>query len=309
MNPLLEEVLGASYSDNTREGYKGQWKLFKRWLAEQGYGEDLPIDVETVALYLCGRFEKGRSAATLRLAAAAIGFYHREEGEPNPCASPMVRKVLRGLAKKIKKAPSQAQALTQEGMNKVIETACVPRPLGLGRVESEARAKRRGLIDIALIGTMRDAQLRRSEAAALLWADIEKQQEGHGTLRIARSKTDQEGKGATLFLSKRAMQDLARIRKYRKNRPGVFGLSSPQICRRIAAACKAAGLKGRYTGHSPRVGMTIDLARKDLSLAAIQQSGRWKSPAMVGRYIRNEDAKRGAVARFYELEANAPSAP
>jgi len=40
----------------------------------------------------------------------------------------------------------------------------------------------------------------------------------------------------------------------------VFGLGGTQIQRRIAAAAAAAGLKGRFTGHSPRVGMAQDLA-------------------------------------------------
>lgn len=43
--------------------------------------------------------------------------------------------------------------------------------------------------------------LRRSEAASLTWGDLLDQEDGMGRLTVARSKTDQEGEGAMLFVS------------------------------------------------------------------------------------------------------------
>ena len=40
----------------------------------------------------------------------------------------------------------------------------------------------------------------------------------------------------------------------------IFQMSSQQLNRRIRNACTFAGLKGRYGGHSPRIGMAMDLA-------------------------------------------------
>ena len=53
-----------------------------------------------------------------------------------------------------------------------------------------------GLRDAALVPTMSGALLRRaSETSAITVADIHGQADGSGLLILARSKTDQEGKG------------------------------------------------------------------------------------------------------------------
>ena len=48
----------------------------------------------------------------------------------------------------------------------------------------------RGLTDIAICSTMRDALMRRGEAADLRWSDIETREDGSGRLTIRHSKTD-----------------------------------------------------------------------------------------------------------------------
>ena len=80
----------------------------------------------------------------------------------------------------------------------------------------------------------------------------------------------------------------------------MFDLSASQICRRIQAAAKAAGLGSGFSGHSPRVGMAIDLARAGTDMTSLMVAGRWQSPRMPARYTRNEAAGQGAVARLYQ---------
>ena len=60
---------------------------------------------------------------------------------------------------------------------------------------------------------MRDGLLRSSEAADLVWGDLQEQDDGTGLLLIKRSKTDQEGKGFHAFVSSRTMALLAAIRE------------------------------------------------------------------------------------------------
>ena len=67
------------------------------------------------------------------------------------------------------------------------------------------------------------------------------------------------------------------------------------IIKRRAAA---AGVTGNVSSHSLRVGSAISLARANAELAAIMQAGRWASSYTVARYIRREEASRGAVARL-----------
>ena len=68
------------------------------------------------------------------------------------------------------------------------------------------------MLDITIVRVMRDALLRVSEAAELLWGDIEEEEDGTGRLLIRRSKTDPEGEGAVAFLSVPTMDSLRAIR-------------------------------------------------------------------------------------------------
>ena len=64
-------------------------------------------------------------------------------------------------------------------------------------------------------------------------------------------------------------------------------------------AARRAGLGTGFSGHSPRIGIALDPSRAGMATHAIQQAGRWASPAMVVCYTRSESAGRGAVAAFY----------
>ena len=100
-----------------------------------------------------------------------------------------------------------------------------------------------------------------------------------------------------LYIGKAAATALQAIRPrdaFTGARP-VFGIRSGRsVSNRIRAAAKAARLDGNYSGHSPRVGMAVDLAAAGVGLPALQVAGRWASPAMPGRYAAAELASRGA---------------
>ena len=149
---------------------------------------------------------------------------------------------------------------------------------------------------------MRDALLRRSEAAALRWADVELRRDGSARVTVRRSKTDPEGEGAVQYIGPAAAKALREIqpREAFSGRDRVFGLKSGRaVSNRIAAAAKAAKLDGRFSGHSPRIGMAVDLVRAGTPTAAVQVAGRWASDRMPAYYTRGERAARGAVASYY----------
>ena len=296
---LADEQM-ESYAHNTRKAYAGQWSRFLAWLEAEGQITALPIAADVIRTYLHHKADKGYSPGSLGQICKAIDCYHYQAELAKPCSTPAVKKTLKHLRRKARHAPRQAYPLTDEHLQAIIATATKPRPFGPTKMETKPRARRRGLLDIALIRTMRDAQLRRSEAEALKWADITRLSHGAGLLAIPFSKTDQQGNGAVQFLSVDTMRALQRIKKSQSGDGFVFGLSSQQMARRIKAACRAAGLDGNYSGHSPRVGATVDMVREDISLAAVQQAGRWKSPSMVQHYSRQELAQRNGMARWYE---------
>lgn len=300
----LDAVLGHQIAENTRKSYETQWRRFERW-ADGRRLNALPADPGHVALYLAERMEiEGNRPATLRSAAAAVRHAHRSADLEDPCADRQVREVLRSAVRKAGGNQRQAEALTERELERIRSTARKPRRGRGGHLESPEAAIRRGTTDVAIVSLMRDAMLRVSEAASLLWEDLTTEEDGTGRLVIRRSKNDPEGESAVLFVSARTMADLEAVRGLASGRESVFGLGADQISRRIKRAALAAGLGEGYSGHSPRVGMARDLARAGTELPRLMTAGRWRSPRMPALYIRNETAARGAVAQYYGVDTD-----
>ena len=305
IEPHVERIRAAAadaFAPNTRRAYRTAWAAFARWADGEGF-QALPAAPAAVAAYLAARSEAGRSLSSLHLARQAIRAAHIEAGDADPAASEGVRRVLRGLSRQRagQGGRRQAAALTAEALAAIRATAAAPRAGPTGRTESPEAARIRGAVDVALASVMRDAMLRRSEAAALEWADVELRPDGSGRLRVRRSKTDQEGEGAVQYLGKGTA---AAVREIRPENPDpdarVFGLRSGRsVARRLAAMARAAGLEGAFSGHSARVGMARDLVAAGASVAAVQIAGRWASARMPAHYARGELAARGPIARFY----------
>ena len=233
----------------------------------------------------------------------AISHHHRVSGFPTPTAAEGVRQTFAGLrnqaAEDGRYEPRQARGLTAEALVAIRRTAHRPRMGPTGRTESAARARRRGDVDIAIASVMRDALLRRGEAAALRWEAVRFLGDGSARVKVGRSKTSVTP--VVLYVGAGAVAALKRIRPASpRGGERVFGLRSGRaISNRLAAMAKAAGLGEGFSGHSPRVGMAQDLTAAGVGLTAIMVAGRWKSERMPAYYGRAEDAGRGAVARFY----------
>ena len=178
-------------------------------------------------------------------------------------------------------------------------------------------ASTKGLRDAAILTVGSDALLRVSEIAALEVEDIGQEDDGSGRLTVRHSKTDQEGEGAIQYLGPttvarvHAWLEAAGItggplfRLVRKD--GAAGdrrLTEHSIRRIIAGRAADAGIEGRISGNSLRVGSAQSLAAAGASLVEMQVERRWASPAMPGHYARGQLAGRGAVARLRYSGAN-----
>ena len=197
----LRHSLDSSVSDNTRTMYNSAWHGFESWTQARG-ALSLPASPPLVAAYLAHLAEERRlSVATVRLHKAALAAVHKAAGHDDPTDNEGVRRIMPGIARAHGKAQRQAKPLTAEALAAVKATARGRRPLGNGkRQESSDRASWRGRMDLALLSTLRDGLLRRSEAAALTWGDVEFRDNGSALLQLRRSKTDQEAKGVTLYI-------------------------------------------------------------------------------------------------------------
>ena len=290
----LESVL----SDNTRRVYTTQWRIFTGWCDEVGLAS-LPAEPLTVARYLAARAGSGASIATLRLATSAISKAHEWAKLESPCRDPGVRASLKGWGRRLSRPQRQSGTLTADVLAVIRLTAVQPRKRGRG-VETPDQAAERGKFDVALVAVLSDAGLRRSEAAALTWGDVQRWDDGSGRITVVRSKTDAEAQGVVVAVTPAAMAALSAIRPASvASNVKVFGLSESQIARRVKAIAKAAGLTDweHFSGHSGRVGMARRMAQNGAPTHEIERQGRWKQGGgMVGRYTRGESA--GSALRY-----------
>ena len=294
----VADALESVLSDNTRRVYGAQWRIFTGWCDEVGLCS-LPAEPLTVARYLAARAGSGASVATLRLVTSAIAKAHQWAGHDSPCRDRGVREALKGWGRRLARPQRQAGALTADVLAVIRLTAVQPRPRGRG-LETAEQAAERAKFDLALVAVLSDGGLRRSEAAALTWGDVQRWDDGSGRITVIRSKTDAEAQGAVVAITPAAMRALDAIRPAGVGgEVKVFGLSESQIARRVKVIAKAAGLADWefFSGHSGRVGMARRMAQNGAPTHEIERQGRWKQGGgMVGRYTRGESA--GSALRY-----------
>ena len=271
----VADSLEAVLSDHTRRVYTTQWRIFTGWCDEVGLAS-LPAEPLTVARYLAARAGSGASMATLRLATSAIAKAHEWAKLESPCRDPGVRASLKGWGRRLAKPQRQSGALTADVLAVIRLTAVQPRKRGRG-FETPDQAAERAKLDLALVAVLSDAGLRRSEAAALTWGDVQRWDDGSGRITVVRSKTDAEAVGAVVAVTPAAMQALDGIRPAGVGgEVKVFGRSESQIARRVKAIARAAGLADWefFSGHSGRVGMARRMAQNGAPTHEIERQGR-----------------------------------
>ena len=107
----------------------------------------------------------------------------------------------------LSKPQRQAGALTADTLAVIRLTTVQPRLRGRG-FETPEQAGERARFDLALVAALSDAGLRRSEAAALTWGDVQRWEDGSGRITVLRFKTDVEAQGAVVATTPAAMKTL-----------------------------------------------------------------------------------------------------
>ena len=325
----MQAVRGERF-DSVREGTGGVYtkhlKYFEEWFKGRGLDQSLVdtenidaslVDTHYLQVYLRDmRVTMGLSLSSVGCAVAAVRKCLEWEGLLDQVDWGEVGKQVRQYRKDDPYQPAGVDGITRSRFELILASAWLRRP-----GEWPEKTARRAALDIALISLMRDCLLRRVEAAAVTWGDIKiekvrvREPGGRtrlhvfGVLTIPFGKTDRHGNREVGYID---IETLARLQKMAvlcgrdPSRDGekVFGIGEKQVANRIIAACKHAGLSGpglsgHYAGHSCRVGMAMDLAMNNTSLVGIMQSGRWRIPKTVMRYIKAIAAGDGAVARLY----------
>ena len=168
--------------------------MFTDW-CDQVDLRSLPAEPLTVARYLAARANAGASVATLGLATSAISKLYEWAKLQSSCRDPGVRASLKGWQRHLAKPHRQSGALTADVLAVIRLTAAQPRKRGRG-IETAEQAAERARFDLASVAVLSDADLRRSEAAALMWGDVQRWVDGSGHITVIRSNIDAEAQGA-----------------------------------------------------------------------------------------------------------------
>lgn len=294
------DYVEASKAPNTRRAYRAQWRAFASWCETHGR-ESLPAAPATLALYLTDRARLGRTVATLGLALSAIRAVHRDAGFADPAAVPAVRTVWEGIRRTHGTAQRRATPMTPELLRTTLA--------------SLSGGSLRGVRDRALLLLGFAGALRRSEIVALDVADLTFDSARGFLVRIRRSKTDQTGAGADVAIPFASHADVCAVRTVRQwieraeitvgplfrsvDRHGHIGqrLDGRDVARIVKKSAARAGIDASsISGHSLRAGLATAAALAGKADRTIMAQGRWRSRAMVDRYVRTADAWRDNAA-------------
>ena len=276
-----------SKSTNTWKAYQSDLRHFGAWCERRGLVA-LPAEPDTVRLYLVDHAQS-LAISTLRRRLSAISEAHQAAQLPNPTVSPVVRFAWEGMRRTHGSSPRAKEAAITEVV------AAIVKPLGASLIDVRDRA-------VLLIGFA--GAMRRSELSALDVTGVAETGEGL-RISVGRSKTDQEGGGATVGITYgsnpptcpvrawRAWVEAAGIeegpafRNLRNGRVTEKRLTGGGIARMVKRRAEAAGLAPEmFSGHSLRSGFATTAARAGVAEHKIMRQGRWTTSQAMRGYIQ-----------------------
>ena len=278
------EEIRANVSDNTLKAYEHATRKLEDWLDGRALNDVVLVE------YIRFLHAKGKSPATINLLLSAVKWMAEYHGIED-VAGPITKRIWSDIRGENRQAGRRrADGLTWEEVERVCTVA----------ESSETVA---GLRDAAMISLMSDCLLRISEAVAVDVEDI-----GEAGLQIHRTEQSD-----VLYICEWTRRLIERYRResgiasgalFRRirfqnhvteDRLGVKG--AREAIRRRATE---AGVAGRISGHSLRIGSAASLAEAGATVKEVQQAGRWQGPTMPARYVREMPAERSPVERYKE---------
>ena len=292
------ELESFAYAAKTKLNYRSQFQNWARFAEPRGI-RIMPAHPNQVALWLHHRADDlGQRPGTIRFGLEVLRTAHREFAQPDPGDSREVRRAMSSILRRYGGHQDQVDGLTTPDIEAIKAVAHIPRRGRGGKMETAEYARARGDVIVAAVRLLHDGLLRASEAVSLIWDDYTRNPDGSGLVRIARSKTDQNGDGALQYISADTVRALERIRGDAGPDDRIFPFCTRTLSRRIKRECAAAGLQGRYAGHSGRIGMSMDLVSDGATELEVMDVGRWRTRRMVSRYAQRQFAAHSPAKRL-----------
>ncbi|XP_054854861.1 integrase/recombinase xerD homolog [Eublepharis macularius] len=287
----------CSVAPSTLRAYSAALTRFLAFAVTAGGDGSWPTSQVVVLQYLVHLRGLGLSPRSMRRDLAAISFFSKAQGFPDPCSGFIVRRALTGWARLAPLPPDRRRPITLDILERVLHA--LP---GLCWSPGEARLFRAAFM-VAFYGAFRVSEIvagSRSDTSgrALAASDLTCSPR-LVTITLRRSKTDQRGRGSTVTLRaarRRVLCPVRAVRAFLDCRPLGPGplfihedgspLSRYQFSSVLRACLLAAGLPPMQFGsHSFRIGAATVAAGLGLPPSVIQSIGRWRSSAFRS-YIR-----------------------
>jgi site-specific recombinase XerD len=297
---LASDFARASKAKATQDAYASDFRIFEAWCRQRGLSA-LPAAPATVAGFLAAQAALGKRASTLGRRLASIKYFHGIAGEPSPTGDEIIKATLSGIRRSIGSAPVRKRAATSD--------------IVLGMVGTAGNETLRQLRDRAILLIGFASAMRRSELVAANVEDLEWTTEGV-MIRIRRSKTDQEGQGASVAVPKgetacpvaalKAWLEAAgivdgavfrRILNKRNQRVTDRRLAARNIARIVKDNAERLGFDpSTFGAHSLRSGLVTSAVKRGVNLLKICDQTRHKSVEMLRVYCRDAELFNGNAA-------------
>lgn len=204
VNEALIAAYQAASSPHSIRAVKSDIAAFDAWCRHTSRIA-LPATAETVADYLDARAGKGSRPASLSRYKASIAKIHQLLDLKDPTPAPLVKLRLQAVRRKKGTAQKQARPLRFKGPVRDVERDKA-RGLNIRALLESCGDDLPELRDRALLSTAYDTGLRASELVAVAIDHIKEAIDPEARLlQILRHKGDQDGEGATAYLSPRTV--------------------------------------------------------------------------------------------------------
>ena len=220
----------------------------------------MPFSEDVVVRYARDLDEKGFAYYTVMSYLGMVSMMHEVSGVCNPVRQESVVAVRRELLER-KKEGSRLH-WSETDLKHIFHCINFPLPRPGNQLETIAEIRERVALDKALLLTMMQTGIRRTEAVDLTWGNVRENPDGTGIL-VQRSNWSHIEE-AELVITKVCMQALLAIKPAGVGpHDSVFGLIGEKIVGRFVAMCKDAGLLTEGVGgDTPRASLVALIKTK-----------------------------------------------
>ena len=269
-----------------------RYGTYLEWMTDRGLSA-FPADPETLRYFISDKeYREGYRYNTVRAYIWAISAVHKAFGLEDPTRDPQLRGTVELMRRRQEGQRQQTKTLSEDDIGHILSVLEYPRRTKFGWFEEGHLAQERAAVDAALLLTMTQAALRRSEAQSLTWGDVRRYRDGTGRITIPSRTTSEGVPRYVAAVTADCMQAIEAVRPDgATDADKVFSMSPTQLIKRLKAMCEAAQIDSEHvTAHTPRESLVRIMVGNGAPFDLIQRQARLRSSSMVQAFISDDEA-------------------